>query len=54
MGLRAIALLVGLSIGMLVVSMAGTWAREDVLPAVIAVGIALPLGWSGLGALRRR
>jgi hypothetical protein len=51
---RAIVLLVGMIAGVVLASMSGTLSREDVLPPVIALGIALPLGWTGLGALRRR
>lgn len=55
---RAIANAAAFALGLLGVLLVGahvnTLTRGDVLPAVVAIGIALPIGWTGADFLRRR
>ena len=46
--------LIGMVIGVQVASRADAWAAADVLTPVVALGIALPAGWMGYDAIRRR
>jgi hypothetical protein len=46
--------LVGMVIGVQVASRAGAWAATDVLAPVVVLGLALPAGWMGYDAIRRR
>lgn len=46
--------LIGMVIGVQVASRAHTWAAADVLAPVAVLGIALPAGWMGYDAIRRR
>jgi ABC-type antimicrobial peptide transport system permease subunit len=43
---RIAVILLGMALGMLAVTEGQSWARADVLEAVIGVGLALPLGWA--------
>lgn len=45
---------VGLIAGVQIAAGTHTWTVGDVLPAVLSVGIALPAGGLGLGAIRKR
>jgi hypothetical protein len=43
----------GVATGSLLAAGQSQVAREDVLQAVLAVGLAGPIGWVGLAAMRR-
>jgi hypothetical protein len=42
-----LALSAGIALGVLLSAQSGAVAREDVLTPVLALGLALPLGWGG-------
>lgn len=44
----------GATIGAVCVANADVWTRGDVLPAVLAIGVTLPLGYTGIGLFRKR
>ena len=43
----------GVIAGMVISAQGDAWAREDVLQAVLGVGLAAPVGFVGLDALQR-
>jgi hypothetical protein len=45
--------MLGGTLGIVVISHAGSWTRDEVLPPVLALGLSVPIGWFGAG-LRRR
>lgn len=51
---RIAVLVAGIAAGIALGPASEYVTRADVLPPVLAVGLALPAGWLGLDALRRR
>lgn len=50
MGVFAAGVVGGIALG----ASADSLTRGDVLPVVVGLGISLPIGWTGFGAVRRK
>lgn len=50
MGVFAVGVMGGIALG----ANADSLTRGEVLPVVLGIGISLPIGWTGLGVVRRK